>query len=120
MIKKELKYLKSTIGCNLPKYVDMTLYPEISKEIPSKFLEIEEVFKVEEIYQIIANFKPYLDDEVEHEIQPILGVLGGSVICIGVDSVNNGEIFYYDMDFGVFKLDDNIDEFLNKLVQSIA
>ena len=57
VIIKALKMLDNLIGENLPKFVNIKLYPEILKEIPERFLEIEEVFPIDEIQEIIENFK---------------------------------------------------------------
>ncbi|WP_282130871.1 SMI1/KNR4 family protein [Pseudoalteromonas aliena] len=97
----------------LSSQVDTTLYSELSKEIPDKYLAIEEVFCDEELDDIWESFKGYLS---EYEVFPFLGLFGGAVICVGYGENNIGKIFYFDFDFGCLQFDsDDLNQFISKL-----
>ena len=48
------------------------------------------------------------------DIVPVLEVLGGSIIGIGLNKWE-GQVLLVDFEFGIYKLDENIDEFINNL-----
>jgi hypothetical protein len=56
---------------------------------------------------------PYLDD---NSVCPIIEVLGGNVICLGFSEANEGKVYYFDMDFGLYELNQTIEEFKKKLI----
>jgi len=97
----------------LTKKVDVSLYNELKSKIPDEYVYLEEIFPEDEIQEIWDNYKLYLQ---EYKIFPFIGTLGESVICIGYDEENFGKIYYFDFDFGCFLLEENLDDFLKKLV----
>ena len=98
----------------LNKKVDISLYEKLKREIPDKYVYLEEIFPEDEIEEIWNNYKPYLQ---EHKIFPFIGTLGETVICIGYDERNYGKIYYFDFDFGCFFLEENLDNFVKKLIK---
>lgn len=98
------------------KKIDVSIYDNLSKKIPDKFIVIEEVFPKDESEDIWSNYEAYLS---EHQIFPFLGTLGEAVICIGYGDANKGKIYYFDFDFGYFELEgDGLKEFLEKLIEA--
>ena len=97
----------------LTKKVGASLYNELKSKIPDEYVYLEEVFPEDEIEEIWNNYKSYLQ---EHKVFPFIGTLGESVICIGYDEQNYGKIYYFDFDFGCFLLEENLDNFVKKLV----
>ena len=96
----------------LSKHIKASKYPNLSAQIPDDVLIIDEVFPEEELDSINERFEPYLK---EYSVFPFLGILGGNVVAIGYGNSNEGRIYYYDFDFGIFELDATIEEFLNGL-----
>jgi hypothetical protein len=88
-------------------------HSELASAIPDEEIEIEEVFGKDEIGAIWSNYKPYL---LEHNVIPFMCALGGNnVFCIGASDENLGNVYYYDFDFGIFMVNDNIMSFLSSL-----
>ena len=98
------------------KKMDVSIYNNLSQQIPDKFVVIEEIFPKDELEEIWSNYEAHLS---ELQIFPFLGTLGEAVICVGYGDRNKGKIFYFDFDFGGFELDDdNLEMFLGKLIAS--
>lgn len=98
------------------KKMDVSIYKNLSQQIPDRFIVIEEVFPKDELEDIWSNYEAYLS---EHQIFPFLGTLGETVICIGYGDANKGKIFYFDFDFGSFELGgDGLKAFLGKLIEA--
>jgi hypothetical protein len=95
--------------------VDVKKYPKLSIEIPDDFILIESLFNIEEMKDVYENFKPYLQ---EYNVFPFLETLGGNVICVGESSNNYGKIYYFDFDFGIFELDENLSCFVDNLISN--
>lgn len=115
------KQIAALLGCVLKepsrnellkKHIDVSRYPVLSEEILDDVLEIDEVFLETELDEISDRFKEYLAD---YSVLPFLGIVGGNVVCVGISSTNSGRVFYYDFDFGIFELDESIDDFVNAL-----
>jgi hypothetical protein len=90
-------------------------YPALNSEIPDDNLILESVFEKDDLDEIFSNFEPYIDDR---NICPIIEVLGGNVICIGFAPSNEGRVYYFDMEFGLFELDKTLQDFEAKLINS--
>ncbi|KMT65160.1 hypothetical protein [Catenovulum maritimum] len=99
------------------KKLDTSFYSELSKQIPDKFIVIEEVFLRDELENIWESYQAHLS---EYEIFPFLGTLGEAVICIGYGEINRGKVYYFDFDFGCFELEgDRLEDFFSKLNLSV-
>ncbi|WP_050923479.1 hypothetical protein [Vibrio harveyi] len=97
----------------LNKKIEVSLYQELSEEVPDDVLAITEVIPEEDLEEVYRAFAPYMS---ESEIAPFLINYGNVVICIGFGIHNDGYIYCYDADFGCFLLDEGLDDFLSKLV----
>lgn len=96
------------------KKIDISKYPDVSREIPDRFVLIKRVFSKSELVDMWGNLESCLGG---YQIFPFLGTLGDAIICIGYGCLNKGRIFYFDFDFGCFELNgDELQEFLGKLV----
>ncbi len=92
--------------------IDVSLYPALLSEVPDEVIEITEVFPMNEFETIGGRFQPFLS---EHHVCPFLETLGGNVVCVGYHGENLGSIFYFDFDFGLFRLAESLGEFLSVL-----
>jgi hypothetical protein len=97
----------------LSKKLDVANYEELRRGVPDKVIIIKEVFPKDQLEEIWTNYVQYLGD---YEIAPFLGTFGETVICIGYGATNRGKIYCYDFDFGCFPLNDDLTEFLSKLI----
>jgi hypothetical protein len=96
------------------KKMDVSIYNNLSQQIPDKFVVIKEIFPKNELEEIWRNYESHLSDL---QIFPFLGTLGEAIICVGYGDRNKGKIFYFD--FGGFELEgDKLEEFLGKLIAS--
>jgi len=95
------------------KQVDVSLYPSLRDGVTDNYIVIQEAIDFHQADEASERFKPYIG---EYEVFPILGTLGGNVVCIGTSETNRGIIYYYDFDFGIFKLAPSITEFMSQLV----
>ncbi|MGI9917866.1 MULTISPECIES: SMI1/KNR4 family protein [Vibrio harveyi group] len=96
----------------LDKEIEVSLYENLSKEIPDDTLQITEIIEEKNLKEVYGAFVPYMDDP---EIVPFLVNYGNVVTCIGFGEHNDGFIYCYDPDFGCFLLDKDLDMFLSKL-----
>lgn len=109
------KVWSDPLNSELPaKKIDVSKYKELSRKIPDKYLNIEEVYSKNELGSIWVNFEPYLN---KYKIFPFLSTIGETVICIGYGEENIGKIYYFDFDFGCQPIDESLDEFIIKLVE---
>ncbi|PSW71501.1 SMI1/KNR4 family protein [Photobacterium kishitanii] len=97
----------------LNKKIDVSLYKELSEEIPDDILQITEIIPEKDLEEVHNAFSPYMDNS---NITPFLMNYGNVVTCIGIGEHNDGFIYCYDADFGCFLLEQNIEFFLSKLV----
>ena len=96
----------------LAKTINVSRYTDLANEIADDVLIIDEVFPEDELDTISKRFAPYLAD---YAVFPFLGVLGGNVIGVGYGPSNGGRVYYYDFDFGIFELDETVEQFLEGL-----
>jgi hypothetical protein len=94
------------------KKVKVELYPEMKNEIPDKYLLIESMISKERFKEVLEFCKPILEGL---SVFALFDILGGNLICIGYSEENLGFVYYFDFDFGIFKLDDSIAEFIGKI-----
>jgi hypothetical protein len=94
-------------------------YPLIKKEISITFAEIDEVVPIEGENNIEEVIEWTLNDLREYGIVPVITLTGGSIICLGVKDDNESQFFYFDYDFGIYKMNDTIEEFIEKLEPAI-
>ena len=94
-------------------------YPSVKQEISMAFIEIEKVIPIEGEKGIEQVINWTLEDLEDHGIVPIAGVSSGNLLCLGVNEENKNQIFYFDYDFGMFKLDNQIKELIDKLEEPI-
>ena len=69
-----------------------------------------------EIYEIWDNLKEVIE---EHKIKPFADIYGNTILCYGDSKENNGNIFYFDYDFGCIKIDNSLEEFSSKLLDNV-
>ena len=86
------EFLSIAVG----KLVSVSLYSSLRDSIPDKYLVIQEIVKYGQADEAYDRFKPYL---AQFSVFPILGILGGNVLCIGISERNRGIVYYYDFDF---------------------
>lgn len=119
MIKIQ-NYLKNLATLQIEsKMIDLRNYNHVYEEVTDYLLEIEEVIKADGddgIENILSRVQEMVE---EYNIVPIIKIVGGSVICLGNQKENENHIYYYNNDFGIFKLDESIDVFISKLEQNI-
>jgi hypothetical protein len=101
------------LGGAVGKRVDVSLYATLRDAIPDKHLIIQEVVDYREADEVSNRFEQYLAD---YCVFPILGTLGGNVLCIGISETNRGVIYYYDFDFGLFELNRSTRRFMDALI----
>ena len=94
-------------------------YPSIKEEVSMAFIEIEKVIPVEGEKGIEKVIDWTLEDLEEHGVVPIAGVSSGNLLCLGVQQENKDQIFYFDYDFGMFKLDNQIKDLIDELEEPI-
>ncbi len=95
------------------KRVKVSLYPKLSESISDKNLLIQEAIGYHEADEVSARLEEYLS---EFSVFPILGILGGNVLCIGIAEKNLGVVFYYDFDFGIFELSSSVNVLFAELI----
>ncbi len=83
------------------------------EEVTDDEIQIDEVFLEEDLNEVADQFR---DQIKEYAVFPFIEVMGGHVVCIGISRKNRGEIFYLDFDFGLFKLANNINEFIDSIL----
>lgn len=101
----DLNYIKG-------KSILLDNYSELKVELPEETLEINEVFNFESLISIFENFQPYFEGE---SIFPIFDLVGENLICLGYSEENFAEVYYFDIEFGVFKLNTSWTEFIKNL-----
>ncbi len=94
------------------KYIDVAQHKELSDFIPDKKLEIVEIIPPEEVTAIRERYTPYLEGI---DANPIAVTLGDEMIFIGSGPKNEGNVYYVDIEFGVFKLHNSISKFLSAI-----
>ncbi len=97
------------------KGVKVSLYKNLSEEVPDEILMIDEVISVSGKDEAWDNVREYLEG---YSVYPIAEVLGGSLIVVGYSRANKGIIYYHSFDFGLFELDKSYDEFTKKLIDA--
>ncbi len=95
------------------KRIDVSLYPALAKEIPDDTLIIESVFEGKELDKVKEYCAPYIS---EYGVSAFSETLGDMLLCVGIENKNKGYIYYFDMDFGCFELDESIEKFVSKLI----
>lgn len=103
------KKILETISLDLTEY---KLNLEFLEKIPDSTVLITEVFPNDELKQIYKNFIPYLEGK---KILPFASTLGNSNFCIGFEKENFEKIYYQDLDFGIYKVADSMEDFLKAL-----
>jgi hypothetical protein len=81
------------------------------------FISVDEFFSFDEI-KTIWEWE-YASDFIPKGYCPIAEVQGGSLILIGIDTKNMGQIFYHSYDFGFLKLADTLKEFLDSCTKRV-
>lgn len=99
---------KDVIG----SFIDVSRYPHLSNSIPDRQLEIIEVIEPEEIAEIRSKYGQFLGGI---SATPAAVTLGDEMIFIGDSTTNEGYVYYVDIEFGVFKLHDSVEGFLNAI-----
>jgi hypothetical protein len=87
-------------------------YETLKNSIPDQEILLQSVFAEGELEEITTRYAPYAAG-----FTPFLGTLGEAVICIGNTEGNKGKVALLDMDFGLFMLDDSLEEFQQKLIK---
>jgi hypothetical protein len=101
--------LESAVG----KRVNVSLYPTLREAIPDKYLVIQEAVRYEQADITFERVRQYIYD---YAVYPILVILGGNILCIGISKENVGAIFYYDFDFGLFEIANSLNELIGQLI----
>ncbi|ASK18605.1 hypothetical protein [Halomonas sp. N3-2A] len=99
---------KEVIG----RFIDVTRYPHLSSSIPDRQLEIIEVIESKETSEIRSRYEQFLGGI---SAAPAAVTLGDEMIFIGDSTNNEGCVYYVDIEFGVFKLHESMEEFLNAI-----
>lgn len=114
LLDLEAKGVKKRL-VNLTKH-----YPSAQKEVSIAedtllhFLEISSVLPTEGENGIEEIVEWTKDTFAANGVAPILNLTCGNSIALGIDNNNQGKVYYFDMDFGLHQLDENIEEFVNK------
>ena len=82
------------------------------ESIPDKLIELIELIDPKEFSELYDKYKPYLEGV---EAYPIAVTLGDEMIFIGNGCKNDGNVYYVDIEFGVFKLNETVTEFMSNL-----
>lgn len=93
-------------------YIDVTQYRELSESIPDRKLEIVEIISSNEVEEVRKRYVPYLEGI---DANPVAVTLGDEMIFVGNGYENKGNVYYVDLEFGVFKLHNSIVEFLSAI-----
>lgn len=96
----------------LGAYIDVAQYPKLSEAIPDKKLEIVELIEPDEIALVTARYQPFLEGI---EAAPLAVTLGDEMLFIGTSGDNSGFIYYVDIEFGVFLLEQSLQDFVSAL-----
>ena len=96
----------------LGKYIDVSLYPELYSAIPDDRIVIVELIDDSELNYVLSRYLPFLGGV---DVVPAAVTLGDEMIFIGSGSNNDGYVYYVDIEFGIFKLHNSVDEFLNAI-----
>ena len=116
MIKQdyESNFLSQVNGLNIIGYeLDLTNYSEVTKEITNQTAEIEDILSFDEYQNSIKAINEYFGI---NELVPIIGLLGGSMLAIGLKEYE-GRILYIDFDFGIFDLEEDLKTITKRLYQ---
>lgn len=96
---------KGLIGC----VIEVKKYQELAEAIPDKELEIIEVVEEVEREEVRVRYMPYLEGV---RAFPAAVTLGDEMIFVGDGDDNGGCVYYVDIEFGVFKMNDSIEGFI--------
>lgn len=117
MHTKIVNFLKSNVEPNFfkKKMFYTKDYDYLSQEILDEIIIIVFAISFLEYGESYENTKKYL---LEHQIFPFLETLCGNLICIGYGQDNEYLIYYFDIEFGVFPLNEHYNDFCAKLYQA--
>ena len=94
-------------------------YSSVKEEVSMAFIEIEKVIPIEGEKGIEEVINWTSEDLEDYGVVPIAGVSSGNLLCLGINEENKNQIFYFDYDFGIYKLDNQIKDLINKLEDPI-
>jgi hypothetical protein len=94
------------------KRIQVSRYPSLRDKIPDDLIRIQDAVPFQDADEVYSRIAPLLDGL---DVFPILGTLGGHMLCVGIGKENRGMVSYLDFDFGLFELGP-IDEFARDLV----
>lgn len=105
---------KSGLDLNLSKHKKFVVPAdsEMASELLDDEIAIEYVIPQDQMPIMCVRLEGYL----EGSYAPLLGTLGDGIFCIGTVGDEAGLIAYLDIEFGFFKLNASLVEFVEQLV----
>ena len=94
------------------KIISIADIESVKDAVPDDSLVLEKIYPLEEIEVIFERIHPYLEGE---NVVPFLNLLGDNCLCISI-SDQDDSIFYWDADFGIFKIAESIESLINLVV----